>query len=59
MYKVNDFVYTKKKHVCGSNKWLVLRTGIEIRLRCDSCGREIMIMKKELDKKVVKSEVTT
>lgn len=54
MYKVNEYIYTKKQHVCGSDKWQVLRVGIEIRLKCYKCGREIMIMKKELDKKVVK-----
>lgn len=52
-YEVGDRIQTKKKHVCGSNAWEVIRTGAEIKLRCMGCGREIMILKMELDRKVI------
>lgn len=51
-YEINDVVTLKKKHVCGSYDWIILRTGIELKLRCAQCGREIMILKIDLDKKV-------
>ncbi|MFA5471020.1 MAG: DUF951 domain-containing protein [Acholeplasmataceae bacterium] len=51
-YEINDVVTLKKKHVCGSHDWIILRTGIELKLRCAQCGREIMILKIDLDKKV-------
>ena len=50
-YEVNDIVLTKKKHVCGSDRWLVVRTGAEIKLKCFGCNREIMILKIDLEKK--------
>ncbi|MFA5560138.1 MAG: DUF951 domain-containing protein [Acholeplasmataceae bacterium] len=52
IYKIDDTVITKKKHVCGSNEWKVTRIGIEIKLECCKCGREIFMFKKELDSKV-------
>lgn len=40
--QVGDIVLMKKKHPCGGNKWKVLRTGMDLRLKCLICGREIM-----------------
>lgn len=53
LYKLGDIVTTKKPHVCQSKTWEVLRIGVDIKLRCQGCGREIMMMKKDLDKRVV------
>ena len=33
-YSIGDHVLTKKKHVCGSNEWEVMRMGIDIKLKC-------------------------
>jgi hypothetical protein len=52
IFQVNDILTTKKMHVCGSDQWLVLRTGAEVKIKCQGCGREIMVFKAELDKKV-------
>lgn len=52
MYKLNQIVFTKKNHVCGSNKWKVIRVGVDIKLECLGCGRVIMLSSFELDKKV-------
>jgi hypothetical protein len=52
IFQVNDIITTKKNHVCGSNQWLVLRTGAEVKIKCIGCGREIMVFKAELDKKI-------
>ena len=56
IYNLEDIVSTKKKHVCGSNQWKILRLGIEIKLKCVKCDREIMMLKSELDKKIIKVE---
>ena len=52
MYKLGDIVFTKKNHVCGSNRWKIIRTGVDIKLECLECKRIIMIPSFELDKKV-------
>ena len=38
--RVNDILTMKKQHPCGSDKWVVLRTGVDFRLRCMGCGHE-------------------
>lgn len=54
-YEINDIITLKKQHVCGSYDWIVTRTGAELKIKCIKCGREIMILKKELDKKIKKT----
>lgn len=51
-YTLGEIVKTKKPHVCGSFEWEVTRTGIDIKLKCVGCGREILMAKVELDKKI-------
>lgn len=52
-YELNDVIKTKKNHVCGSNEWLVIRVGAEIKIKCMGCSREVIILKSLLDKKVI------
>ncbi|CDR31451.1 Bacterial protein of uncharacterised function (DUF951) [Acholeplasma oculi] len=53
-YVLGQIIQTKKPHVCGSKDWEVLRTGVDIKLKCVGCGREIMMLKYELDKRLIK-----
>ncbi len=39
----NDFVMMKKPHPCGANEWKVLRTGMDVKLKCVGCGRIVML----------------
>ena len=38
-----DVVRTRKPHPCGGDEWTVLRTGADIRIRCCTCGRLVMM----------------
>ncbi len=38
-----DVLLMKKKHPCGADKMLVLRSGMDFKLRCVGCGREFII----------------
>ena len=40
--QINDILVMKKAHPCGGDRWLVLRTGADFRLRCLKCGHELM-----------------
>ena len=40
--RLNDVLEMKKTHPCGEKRWQVLRTGMDFRLRCLGCGREVM-----------------
>lgn len=44
----------KKAHPCGGKEWLVLRVGMDFRLRCQTCGREMMIVRRKAEKSVKK-----
>lgn len=52
--KVGDFVQSKKKHPCGSDCWEVLRVGMDVRLRCQGCGRLILIPRIKAEKSIKK-----
>lgn len=53
IYTLGQQVKTKKQHVCGNNVWEITRTGVDIKIKCIHCGREIMMAKVELDKKII------
>ncbi len=41
--KIGDIIETKKAHPCGKNRWKILRTGADFKLKCENCGRIIML----------------
>ena len=47
----NDVVIFKKKHPCGADCWKVIKTGIDIKIMCEGCGREITLQRKEFFKR--------
>ncbi len=49
---VNDLVQMKKKHPCGTDRFLVLRVGIDLKLRCTGCGHELMTPRVKLEKNI-------
>ena len=53
-YTIGQIVKTKKQHVCGSKELIVLRVGVDMKLECKGCGRQIMMLQFELDKRLVK-----
>ena len=40
---VGDVVRTRKKHPCGSDIWTVTRNGADIKMKCQGCGRVVML----------------
>lgn len=49
-FKVGEIIKMKKKHPCGANEWKLLRVGIDFRLQCMKCGREVMVPRKLVEK---------
>lgn len=49
---VGDILTMKKEHPCGEKRWLVLRTGADLRLRCLGCGHEIMTARFKIEKNI-------
>lgn len=48
--RVGDTVVMKKNHPCGCNRFLVNRVGIDFKLKCESCGHEIMMPRTKAEK---------
>ena len=53
-YKLNDIVEMKKPHACQTNKWQITRMGVDIKIKCINCSREIMMDRLEFNKKLKK-----
>lgn len=50
--RVGDILTMKKAHPCGEKRWLVLRTGMDFRLRCLGCGHEVMGARSKLERNI-------
>ena len=57
--QLNDILVMKKNHPCGANRFLVLRIGMDFKLRCTGCGREFMSPRSKIEKLIKKIERET
>ncbi len=56
--RVGDKLIMKKNHPCGSNEFAVLRIGMDFRIRCLGCGREVMAPRVKAEKNIKRIERT-
>ncbi len=54
--EVGETVWLKKKHPCGGSRFEIMRAGMDFRIRCLSCGAQMRIDRKKLEKSIVKRE---
>lgn len=50
--RVGDLLTMKKPHPCGAREFLVLRSGMDFRIRCTGCGREVMVPRSRAEKNI-------
>lgn len=50
--RVGDILSMKKNHPCGGKQFLVLRIGMDFRLRCTNCGHEMMLPRLRVEKNI-------
>ena len=50
--RLGELVRLKKGHPCGSYEWEVTRLGADIGLKCQGCGRYLMMTRTDLEKRV-------
>lgn len=55
-YHDGDLVKMKKKHPCGSQEWLIKRTGVDFTLVCQGCEHK-MTMPRVKALKNIKSKI--
>lgn len=51
---LGDIIQTKKPHPCGCDEWEVVRVGVDVKIKCQQCGRIIMLPRTELKRKIKK-----
>lgn len=42
-FELLDRVKMKKPHACGGNDWTIIRVGADIKIKCNVCGRIVMM----------------
>lgn len=52
--QVGDLLRMKKEHPCGGNEFYVGRIGMDFRIRCTKCGREVMVARAKVEKNIKK-----
>ena len=49
-FRVGEIIKMKKQHPCGTNAWEIIRVGMDFRLKCRGCGRQVMLSRKQVEK---------
>ena len=52
--RVGDLLEMKKPHPCGSKTFLVLRIGMDFRLKCQGCGHEFLAPRLKIERNIRK-----
>ncbi|MBN2794838.1 MAG: DUF951 domain-containing protein [Clostridia bacterium] len=52
--RLGDIVTTKKNHPCGSFDFEIMRVGIDFRIRCLGCDKQIWIERRNFEKRIKK-----
>ena len=50
--RVGDRLEMKKQHPCGGKSFLVLRSGMDFKLKCLKCGHEVMVPRAKAEKNI-------
>lgn len=50
--RVGDTLTMKKPHPCGEKTFLVLRVGMDFKLKCCGCGHEVMLPRRKAEKNI-------
>lgn len=54
LLNIGDVVKMRKTHPCGSDLWVVTYVGADIKIRCEKCGRIVMLDRPTFEKRVKK-----
>lgn len=49
-FVLGDVIQLRKQHPCGSDQWEVLRTGMDIRLKCQGCARVVLLPRPQVER---------
>ena len=52
--RVGDLLEMRKTHPCSGRFFLVLRSGMDFKLRCTTCEHEFMVKRSKIEKNIKK-----
>lgn len=50
--QTGDILEMKKQHPCGNKNFEVLRIGMDFKIKCTECGREVMLPRAKVEKNI-------
>lgn len=50
--RIGDILVMKKNHPCGSARFVVMRSGMDFKLRCEKCGHEVEVPRSKAEKNI-------
>jgi hypothetical protein len=50
--QAGSVIKLKKPHPCGGFEWQVINLGMDCRLRCLTCGRQVLLSRNDLQKRI-------
>ena len=50
-FELGDRLRLRKQHPCGNFDWEVVRLGADIGLRCEKCGRRVLLPRSEVERR--------
>jgi hypothetical protein len=51
-FSMGQRVQMKKGHPCGANSWKIIRVGMDFRLKCENCGRSVLMPRSRFIRRV-------
>jgi hypothetical protein len=49
---LGDVLRLRRPHPCGTSEWLVDRLGADIGLRCQGCGRHVLLERRAIERRL-------
>lgn len=51
-FRLEDVVDLRKPHPCGGRRWIVVRLGADIGVRCLTCGHRVLLERRTLERRM-------
>jgi hypothetical protein len=51
-FLLGDRVRLRRRHPCGGETWLIDRLGADIGLRCETCGRHVLLERRAVERRL-------
>ena len=51
---LDEVVRLRKSHACGCYEWTIVRLGADIGLKCNACGRRVLLPRREFERRLAR-----